>query len=85
MKDRHPFLLITSHVDMPVERLRQQIDSIMGAAVLDIVKWYIFCAFDIIGDLAFGESIWLVGKSGVSFMGGDNHLPLQNRSAMLPK
>lgn len=54
LKDQEP--LITSHVDMLVERLRQQIDSTSGAAVLDIAKWYNFCAFDIIGDLAFGES-----------------------------
>lgn len=54
LKDREP--LVPSHVDMLVERLRQQVDSTTGAAVPDIMKWYNFCAFDIIGDLAFGES-----------------------------
>ena len=48
--------MITSHVDMLITRLRQQIDSKIGTAVLGIVKWYNFCVFDIIGDLAFGQS-----------------------------
>jgi cytochrome P450 len=53
-KDHEP--LITSHVDMLITRLRQLIDTKTGDAILDIVKWYNFCVFDIIGDLAFGES-----------------------------
>ncbi len=54
LKDQEP--LITSHVDRLISRLRQQCHSREQSAVLDIVKWYNFCVFDIIGDLAFGES-----------------------------
>ncbi len=54
LKDQEP--LITSHVAKLISRLRQQCDSQRQSAVLDIVKWYNFCVFDIIGDLAFGES-----------------------------
>lgn len=54
LKDQEP--LITSHVDKLISRLRQQCDSQERGVVLDIVKWYNFCVFDIIGDLAFGES-----------------------------
>ena len=53
LKDQEP--LITSHVDKLISRLRQQCDSQARGAILDIVKWYNFCVFDIIGDLAFGE------------------------------
>ena len=54
LKDQEP--LITSHVDKLIARLRREIDSKTGDVILDIVRWYNFCVFDIIGDLAFGES-----------------------------
>ena len=54
LKDQEP--LIASHVERLITRLRQQIDRSRDDAIVDIVKWYNFCVFDIIGDLAFGES-----------------------------
>ena len=54
LKDQEP--LITSHVDKLISRLRQQCERQERGAVLNIVKWYNFCVFDVIGDLAFGES-----------------------------
>ena len=54
LKDQEP--LIARHVEMLITRIRQHVDSGTGDAVLDIVQWYNFCVFDIIGDLAFGES-----------------------------
>ena len=54
LKDQEP--LITSHVDTLVRRLQEQVDVATGYAKVDIVKWYNFTTFDIIGDLAFGES-----------------------------
>ena len=54
LKDQEP--LITGHVDKLISRLRQQCDPQGRGVDLDFVKWYNFCVFDIIGDLAFGES-----------------------------
>jgi cytochrome P450 len=46
---------VTSHVDTLIRRLHEKIDRSKGYADLDLVKWYNFTTFDIIGDLAFGE------------------------------
>lgn len=46
--------IIQKYVDLLMERLRQNADN--GTRALDLVKWYNFTTFDIIGDLAFGES-----------------------------
>lgn len=54
LKDQEP--LITLHVSKLISKLQQQSDSRGRGTTLDIVKWYNFCVFDIIGDLAFGES-----------------------------
>ncbi len=45
--------LITSYVDLLMARLT---DAAADGTVIDIVKWYNFTTFDIISDLAFGES-----------------------------
>ena len=47
---------ITNYVDLLITKLHQQVSTAAGNVVLDIVKWYNFCVFDIVGDLAFGES-----------------------------
>ena len=54
LRDQEP--LISGHIDTLMSRLREQVDKSKGYATLDIVKWYNFTTFDIIGDLAFGES-----------------------------
>ncbi|KAL3485486.1 cytochrome P450 [Aspergillus germanicus] len=45
--------IIKSYVDLLMQRLREKINE--GTATVDLVKWYNFTTFDIIGDLAFGE------------------------------
>ncbi|KAF2138617.1 uncharacterized protein K452DRAFT_301138 [Aplosporella prunicola CBS 121167] len=46
--------LVQGYVDLLVERLRQRTGP--GGGVVDIVPWYTYTTFDIIGDLAVGES-----------------------------
>ena len=48
--------LIRGHVDLLVAQLKKQIDRGHGSADVDMVKWFNYCAFDIVGDLTFGES-----------------------------
>lgn len=45
--------LITSYVDLLVERLNDEIPA--SRDTLDMTRWYNYTTFDIIGDLAFGE------------------------------
>ena len=45
--------LIRGYVELQFERLKEE--SHNGATPLDLVKWYNWTTFDIIGDLAFGE------------------------------
>ncbi|KAF5007928.1 hypothetical protein FDECE_5844 [Fusarium decemcellulare] len=52
MLDQEP--IITAYVDTFVQRLHQECEG--GAKSLDMAQWFNFTTFDIIGDLAFGES-----------------------------
>ena len=45
--------LITSYIDLLVERLNDEIPA--SRDTLDMTRWYNYTTFDIIGDLAFGE------------------------------
>ncbi|KAJ6112030.1 hypothetical protein N7523_008091 [Penicillium sp. IBT 18751x] len=45
--------IIRSYVDLLIRRLQENAEA--GKQVLDMVSWYNFTTFDIIGDLAFGE------------------------------
>lgn len=45
--------IIKSYVDLLMQRLREKGEN--GSKALDMVAWYNFTTFDIIGDLAFGE------------------------------
>lgn len=54
LKDQEP--LISSHIDTLIHQLHNEVDQKKGFATVDIVKWLNFTTFDIIGDLAFGES-----------------------------
>lgn len=45
--------LIKQQVDILIQRLHEQAQGIN--AEVDLLKWFTFCTFDIIGDLAFGE------------------------------
>lgn len=55
--------LITSYIDTLIDKLRQQNLGSEGGKV-DLVKWYNFTTFDIIGDLAFGESFHCLEHEG---------------------
>ncbi|OJJ99047.1 hypothetical protein ASPACDRAFT_120148 [Aspergillus aculeatus ATCC 16872] len=44
--------IIKGYVDLLMQRLREKCEE---GEVVDLVKWYNFTTFDIIGDLAFGE------------------------------
>lgn len=45
--------IIKTYVDLLMQRLREKCEN--GSKALDMVAWYNFTTFDIIGDLAFGE------------------------------
>jgi cytochrome P450 len=45
--------IIKHYVDLLMQRLREKSED--GKQALDLVAWYNFTTFDIIGDLAFGE------------------------------
>jgi len=47
---------VTGYVDKLVSQLRARIDGSRGYGDVDVMKWYNCCAFDVVGDLAFGES-----------------------------
>lgn len=48
--------LVQVHVDLPIQRLREQADRSSSTRQADISAWLNWAIFDIIGDLAFGES-----------------------------
>ncbi|KAH8885916.1 cytochrome P450 [Thozetella sp. PMI_491] len=52
MHDQQP--VIKTYVDRLIERLSSE--SMHGTRPLDMTNWYNYATFDIIGDLAFGES-----------------------------
>ncbi|KAK8058999.1 cytochrome P450 [Apiospora phragmitis] len=45
--------LISGYVDLLIRRLHEKAQD--GGAAIDVGSWFNYCAFDIIGDLAFGE------------------------------
>jgi cytochrome P450 len=51
LREQEP--IIKGYVDLLMQRLRENIAC--GKSAVDIVAWYNFTTFDIIGDLAFGE------------------------------
>lgn len=53
--------LIQTYVDLLVERLDGEIAA--ARETVDMVRWYNFTTFDIIGDLAFGEPFYCLRES----------------------
>ncbi|KAL2128590.1 hypothetical protein VTI74DRAFT_8957 [Chaetomium olivicolor] len=51
--------MIQSHVDLLITRLRER----CAAGAVDMCEWYNWTTFDIIGDLAFGESFGCLEKA----------------------
>lgn len=54
--------IIQSYIDMLVEKLHQEVAS--HRETVDISKWLTYTTFDIIGDLAFGESFDCLHNNG---------------------
>ncbi|KAH6715439.1 cytochrome P450 [Leptodontidium sp. MPI-SDFR-AT-0119] len=48
--------LVNSYVDLLINSLRQRVNQSSGSVIVDVVKWYNYTTFDILGELAFGES-----------------------------
>ncbi|KAL2060790.1 hypothetical protein VTL71DRAFT_8842 [Oculimacula yallundae] len=48
--------LINTYIDLLITNLRQKASQGSGSAIVDVVQWYNFTTFDIIGDLTFGEA-----------------------------
>lgn len=59
MQDQQPMMM--KYVDLLLQRLHEQCED--GTKALDLVSWYNFTTFDIIGDLAFGESFGCLDNS----------------------
>ena len=62
LREQEPIL--QSYVNLFISRLRElAATSPQAVAVVDIVEWYNFTTFDIIGDLAFNESFHCLDES----------------------
>ncbi|KAK1985268.1 cytochrome P450 [Colletotrichum cereale] len=59
MRDEQP--IINSYVDLLVKRLHEHGEG--GGKALDLAAWYNYTTFDVIGDLAFGESFGCLDSS----------------------
>ncbi|KAF4633704.1 hypothetical protein G7Y89_g4414 [Cudoniella acicularis] len=66
---KHEFL-VHSYVDLTIRQFKKIIDENTNnskheqiRAVIDVVKWYNFCLFNIIGDLGLGEAFGSLEKS----------------------
>lgn len=47
--------VVEAYIDLLIKRLHEQIQEGGGVAKVDILDWYSWLSFDIIGDLAFGD------------------------------
>ena len=54
--------LILSYIELLISRLRERASS-SGTAVVDLVQWFNFTTFDIVGDLSLGESFHCLEES----------------------
>ncbi|KAK7751071.1 hypothetical protein SLS62_007057 [Diatrype stigma] len=61
MRDQQP--LIKGYVDLLIRRLRENSDAGPAPKSLDLAAWYNYTTFDVIGDLAFGESFGCLENS----------------------
>ena len=81
--------IVTGYVDNLIKRLHDQISG-PNQGQVDVVKWYNWMSFDIIGDLSFGQSFgcletqtyhpWVEtifgNLKGISFMGACNRFTI---------
>ncbi|KAG7005995.1 cytochrome P450 monooxygenase [Physcia stellaris] len=68
LREQEPILI--SYFDLLVSRLQEQIDGSTNGKV-DIMSWYNFTTFDIIGDLVLGDSFH-------ALQNGDYHIWMRN-------
>lgn len=59
--------IVKGYIDLLIQRLREQTKPGHGSANVDMVRWYNFATFDIIGDLAFGGSFGCLDASEYHF------------------
>ena len=50
---RNYYPTITSRADFAITRMREELEQ---RGVIDVYKWWLFTATDVIGELTFGES-----------------------------
>lgn len=55
-------VVLNRYVDLFIERVMPLAES--GSGVVDLVRWYNFATFDVIGDLAFGRSFGCLESGG---------------------
>lgn len=62
LKQQEPF--VQEHTDILIKRLQDLAeDAEKGSKEVDILEWYSFTSFDVIGDLLFGESFHALENS----------------------
>ena len=59
--------IVKGYIDLLVQRLHEKLTAGDGRASVDMVPWYNFTTFDIIGDLVFGESFGCLEESKYHF------------------
>lgn len=64
LREQEP--LVNSYFDTLIEKLSRRAESVDDSKV-DLVQWYNFTTFDIIGDLAFGESFGALENEDYNF------------------
>jgi cytochrome P450 len=65
LREQEP--LLQAYVGTLINRLSDQVKAGWGNAVVDLVKWYSWTTFDIVGDLGFGESFDCLTNSQYHF------------------
>jgi cytochrome P450 len=55
--------IMKQYIDLLIKRLRERASSATGN-IVDMVKWYNFTTFDLIGDLTFGEPFGCLENGG---------------------
>jgi len=62
MREQEP--IFTQYMDLMIKRMHEKAEGPGPKPVFDMVSWYTWTAFDIIGDLAFGEPFGCLDRAG---------------------
>jgi cytochrome P450 len=65
LREQEPIL--QSYVGTLIHRLQDQVKAGWGSAVVDLVEWYTWTTFDIVGELGFGETFGCLTDSRYHF------------------